>query len=347
MNEENSFPSSENTLVPDCKSVCMRLGGVIIAIFVFRYLLTILWRAVRGSLVQAAGVAGAEMIVYGADTVFLFILPIAATLILLKFPFKSGVKTLYAKPRYMARSLGMFPALYGLSILTAFLMMMLSRLFSGTFAGESMGNSPLLNNVAEDELIIIPLIYTVIFAPLFEEFWFRGVILQTVRPFGNGFAIFISALMFSVAHSNLFQFSYTFAAGVVFGYVTVQTGSIIPSMVMHFFMNSIATVGSIVIRYSGGLENLTVALNQSDGIPKQYTLFTVWMIFVMILAVVGIIMAIVKLAHIKRYKLQKVQTEISTAKLWGIFLSRITVIIGLALAVDIMVFGFVYSLIYH
>lgn len=345
MNEENGLP--ESSLVPGFKSVCMRLGGVLIAIFVFRYLLTVLWRSVSTPLTEAVGYVGTEIIVYVADALFLFVFPIIATKLLLGFSLRDRAKEIYAKPRYMARSLGIFPALYGLSILIAFLMMMLSRLFSGTFAGESMGNSPLLNNVAEEELIIIPLIYTVIFAPVFEEFWFRGMILHTVRPYGDGFAIFVSALMFSIAHSNLFQFSYTFAAGVVFGYVVVKTGSIIPSMVMHFMLNAIASIGSIIIRYSGGLEGLANAAEKEGGLLEHYTLFTVWMLFIALFAAVGVIMAIVKLVHIKRYKLPKVQTEISTARRWGIFLSRITVIIGLALAVDIMIFGFVYSLIYR
>ena len=71
------------------------------------------------------------------------------------------------------------------------------------------------------------------------------------------------------------------------------------------------------------------------------------MALMMIIMTVGFFMAIAKLIKIKKYRVPKVQEELSPAKRWGIFFSRVTVIIGFVLAADSFTFRFIPNFIYN
>jgi len=84
-----------------------------------------------------------------------------------------------------------------------------------------------------------------IFAPLFEEWLCRGLVLrgllQKMKP---GWAIVISALFFAVLHMNPWQAIPAFILGVLFGYVYYRTGSLKLTMLMHCVNNTMALVCS-------------------------------------------------------------------------------------------------------
>jgi len=83
-----------------------------------------------------------------------------------------------------------------------------------------------------------------IFAPLFEEWLCRGIVLRGLL--GNGmkpvWAIIVSALFFAVIHLNPWQALPAFALGALFGYVYYKTGSLKLTMLMHFTNNTLALV---------------------------------------------------------------------------------------------------------
>lgn len=80
-------------------------------------------------------------------------------------------------------------------------------------------------------------LFVAIIPALLEEIAIRGVLLQPLRRFGDKFAIFVSALIFSLLHGNMVQVPYTIVAGIYFGYVAVATGSLWPSIILHFLNN--------------------------------------------------------------------------------------------------------------
>ncbi len=82
---------------------------------------------------------------------------------------------------------------------------------------------------------------------LVEEFAFRGVTLGILRRVSDGFAILVSALMFSLMHANITQMPFVFLFGLYLGYMTVVSGSVWPAVLLHFFNNLMATV----IDYAG------------------------------------------------------------------------------------------------
>lgn len=79
-------------------------------------------------------------------------------------------------------------------------------------------------------------LYTGLAGPVAEELVFRGVVLRRLLPFGKGFAIVVSAVLFGVMHGNFLQGIYAFFAGLVFGYVAAEY-SIRWSLVLHILNN--------------------------------------------------------------------------------------------------------------
>ena len=85
-----------------------------------------------------------------------------------------------------------------------------------------------------------------IFAPFFEEWLCRGMILRgllgnKVRPV---WAIVISAVFFAFIHLNPWQAVPAFLLGCLFGYVYYKTGSLKLTMLMHFANNTFSLVMS-------------------------------------------------------------------------------------------------------
>ena len=87
-----------------------------------------------------------------------------------------------------------------------------------------------------------------IFAPFFEEWLCRGMILRgllgnKVKP---AWAIVISAVFFAVIHLNPWQAVPAFLLGCLFGFVYYRTGSLKLTMLMHFANNTFSLVMSNV-----------------------------------------------------------------------------------------------------
>ena len=82
-----------------------------------------------------------------------------------------------------------------------------------------------------------------IFAPIFEEWLCRGMVLRglltKMRP---AWAIIISALFFALIHMNPWQALNAFIIGVVMGFVYYKTGCLWLTMLMHFVNNGLAVV---------------------------------------------------------------------------------------------------------
>ena len=89
-----------------------------------------------------------------------------------------------------------------------------------------------------------------VLAPLFEEFVFRGIILGKLRRFGNGVAIFGSAVLFGLFHGNFIQIPFAFLCGLALGYVVVRTGSLWASIAVHFLNNSFSVTQEFYYRYA-------------------------------------------------------------------------------------------------
>ncbi|MCR5783917.1 MAG: CPBP family intramembrane metalloprotease [Clostridia bacterium] len=83
--------------------------------------------------------------------------------------------------------------------------------------------------------------------PMIEEFALRGVVMQPLRRFGDGFAIVVSAFLFAALHSTPIQIVFAFAAGLFIGYATIITGSVWTGIIIHCLNNSVSVISAIII----------------------------------------------------------------------------------------------------
>ena len=84
---------------------------------------------------------------------------------------------------------------------------------------------------------------TAIFAPIFEEWLCRGMVLRgLLTRMKPAWAIVISALFFALIHMNPWQALNAFIIGVVMGYVYFKTGSLLLTMLIHFVNNGTAVI---------------------------------------------------------------------------------------------------------
>ena len=119
--------------------------------------------------------------------------------------------------------------------------------------GVLIGNLPMFFGVTEsngmDELLnglkteAIPMyLYMVIGAPVFEELACRKFLLDRLHPYGEGFAMLVSALLFGLIHGNSGQFFLAFFIGLLFAMVYMRTGRIVYTMLLHGMINLTATL---------------------------------------------------------------------------------------------------------
>ena len=91
----------------------------------------------------------------------------------------------------------------------------------------------------------ITLISVSVFAPLFEEWLCRGIVLRSLlTKYSTATAIIVSAVFFAIIHFNPWQAIPAFILGLLFGYVYYKTGSLKLTMLMHCANNTMAAVFS-------------------------------------------------------------------------------------------------------
>jgi membrane protease YdiL (CAAX protease family) len=94
-------------------------------------------------------------------------------------------------------------------------------------------------------MVAASLASTVIFAPVFEEIVFRGLLFGTLRDgLGWPLAAALSAGVFAIAHGyGSLGFASVFVSGLLWAYAYEATGSLLPGMVAHAVNNVIASAG--------------------------------------------------------------------------------------------------------
>ncbi len=95
-----------------------------------------------------------------------------------------------------------------------------------------------ISNLSSSDLWIINLISVGIVSPIVEEIIFRYGIMGCFIDLSPVLAIFYQAILFATVHGSPIQMIYTFILGITFGYLTYNTRSILPSMLLHISLNS-------------------------------------------------------------------------------------------------------------
>lgn len=90
----------------------------------------------------------------------------------------------------------------------------------------------------ESYSLIFLLITVGVIAPVFEELFFRGLILgRLLRAYGASLAVLISGIIFSISHLNLSQSLFVFPIGLLCGILVVHTKSVFSAVWLHIVYN--------------------------------------------------------------------------------------------------------------
>ena len=89
---------------------------------------------------------------------------------------------------------------------------------------------------------IIGILAVILFAPIFEEILFRGMVLSEIKMNVNvAAAIIIQGIVFGLYHMEKFQSIYAAILGILLGFICVKTRSVVGSIIGHVTFNICGT----------------------------------------------------------------------------------------------------------
>lgn len=172
---------------------------------------------------------------------------------------------------------------------------------------------------------VVLIIAPVIFAPIFEELLFRGVVLKNSEPMGQWFAIIISGIIFGLWHENYPQFLFAAVLGCFSAFMVIKTRSIIPSMIAHFSINTISTVVQLFFKnYNIDIEEIANMSNYEliSSVNLPFLLFAALIEIILfgliITAIVFFVIELVK--HKGKANLVKSVFNINTSRKIAVFM---------------------------
>jgi len=138
--------------------------------------------------------------------------------------------------------------------------------------------------IESSETVLQSILYAIsaaVIPAIVEEILFRGTVLKLLLPYGKTLAVFISALLFAFMHGTVEQILFSFVFGLLLGYVTIRTSSILYAVFAHFMNNFISTVMEYIFAY----------------LPEDFAYgFSLAVdVFVVILGIIGLVMLIMSM----------------------------------------------------
>ena len=109
-----------------------------------------------------------------------------------------------------------------------------SELLSKAGASTDIGD---FADTADPAVLALRFVYLAVLPAIFEELMTRGIVLGELLPYGKGFAIITSGLIFGLMHMNPIQLPFAFIAGTAMAYAVVYCGTLRVSMAVHFVNN--------------------------------------------------------------------------------------------------------------
>ena len=88
--------------------------------------------------------------------------------------------------------------------------------------------------------ILVSLFKNAFLPAVLEELLFRLAPITLLCRYSKKWAVVLSALFFALAHGNFFQIPYALVAGVILGALYLASGSVIPSVFLHFVNNALS-----------------------------------------------------------------------------------------------------------
>ena len=188
--------------------------------------------------------------------------------------------------------------------------------------------------------IIINFVVLCVFAPVFEEILFRGVMLSNHMKFGAWHACVVTGLYFGLFHMNLQQFLYASVGGILLAMVVLKTGSIISSIIIHAMLNFINFFSLLTVYFlDNGDQMMTDPNWMPVGKPWAVVLYTFTNYLPILLILIALIMFIVELC-INRHsmRLPKGDSGLTQKEKSRAFISSPIVIVTLIVFAALIIF---------
>ena len=162
---------------------------------------------------------------------------------------------------------------------------------------------------------LLSLLATAVVPPLVEEIACRGLVLGSLRRFGDGFAVLVSAILFGLMHGNFDQMPFAFMVGLVLGFIVVKTDSLWIAVAVHAANNFISVA----------FEYLLAGLSQNS----QNLIYSLYLMVALIAGVIGAVLLVDK----DSFNFNKSDTESSFKQKLKWFFTSPVIIIFAALCV--------------
>ncbi|PKM61610.1 MAG: hypothetical protein CVU97_06940 [Firmicutes bacterium HGW-Firmicutes-21] len=127
--------------------------------------------------------------------------------------------------------------------------------------------------------IILYFILAALVPAIFEEWAFRGVLLRSLMPYGKGFALVVSSIIFGFMHLDPARVVFATTFGLLAGFIYMKTGSIWYGALIHLVNNAFALTASFANKTN---------VDENVASPEA-VLVTILMFSFIITAIIGII----------------------------------------------------------
>ncbi|MBP5176983.1 MAG: CPBP family intramembrane metalloprotease [Clostridia bacterium] len=84
--------------------------------------------------------------------------------------------------------------------------------------------------------LVLCILFIAVVPPLVEETVFRGLVQGGIKKWGY-MSVILTAAMFSLFHLSPAKTVYQFVCGLLFSLIAMKTGSVIPTIIVHFLNN--------------------------------------------------------------------------------------------------------------
>ncbi|MCQ2602532.1 MAG: CPBP family intramembrane metalloprotease [Clostridia bacterium] len=138
----------------------------------------------------------------------------------------------------------------GIGICMIYIATVVSFLWNAVLSSIGFTSSSTKTEYTSVGVLFLELIMTAVLPAIFEEYTHRGLLFAGYRQFGWK-VVLLSALLFALMHQNIKQTGYTFFDGIVLALLAYYTGSILPSICVHFLNNAVSVLWDYG-EYTGG-----------------------------------------------------------------------------------------------
>lgn len=196
----------------------------------------------------------------------------------------------------------------------------------GSIKGSEVSNN--IINIASSNNTIVNIIVMVILAPIAEELLFRKMLVDRTVKYGEGIAVFTSALFFGLFHGNLNQFAYAFVLGGIFAYIYVKTRDVKYTIFLHMLINFFGSIVSLGVIQLANLEEL---LSGSFATTEEMTaylmnnlsglaIFMVYFLIIIAFVITGIVLFAI---NVRKVTFEKTEHTIPKGKRFSTYFGNV------------------------